>query len=41
MAHNGVFSDGFQMTVSPQTNASIAFQAHTATGKLNAEITPI
>ncbi len=26
--------------VSPQTSASAAFQAHTATGKLNAEMTP-
>ena len=40
MAHRGVFSDGFQTTASPQTRASIAFQAQTATGKLKAVITP-
>ncbi|MNK95660.1 hypothetical protein D3C87_1159070 [compost metagenome] len=39
-AHSGVFSDGFQTTPLPQTSASAAFHAHTATGKLNAEITP-
>jgi len=39
-AHIGVFSDGFQTTGSPQTKASAAFQAQTATGKLNAVITP-
>ena len=33
---SGVFSDGFQITGSPQTSASAAFQHHTATGKLNA-----
>ena len=38
-AVSGVFSDGFQITLSPQTSASAAFQHHTATGKLNAEIT--
>ena len=38
-AVSGVFSEGFQMTGSPQTSASAAFQHHTATGKLNAEIT--
>ena len=40
IAESGVFSDGFQMIVSPQTSASIAFQAQTATGKLKAVITP-
>src|SRR5215218_1146287 len=40
MPHNGVFSDGFQIHTSPHTQASIAFQLHTATGKLKAEITP-
>ena len=39
-AVSGVFSDGFQTTESPQTSASAAFHAHTATGKLNAEMTP-
>ena len=38
-AVKGVFSDGFQITGSPQTSASAAFQAQTATGKLKAEIT--
>src|SRR5690242_15317747 len=40
MLHNGVFSDGFQMQTSPHTHASMAFQDQTATGKLNAVITP-
>ena len=35
-----VFSDGFQTTASPHTNASVAFHDHTATGKLNALMTP-
>ena len=39
-AVSGVFSLGFQTTASPQTSASAAFQAHTATGKLKALITP-
>src|SRR2546423_11314281 len=39
-AQRGVFSDGFQIQTSPQTHASILFQLHTATGKLNAEIIP-
>ncbi|MNP11357.1 hypothetical protein D3C76_1035400 [compost metagenome] len=39
-AVSGVFSDGFQITGLPQTSASVAFQAQTATGKLNALITP-
>ena len=40
IAVSGVFSDGFQITGSPQTSASAAFQLHTATGKLKAEMTP-
>src|SRR4051812_34452288 len=40
MAHNGVFSLGFQIQTFPHTQASIAFQLHTATGKLKAEIIP-
>ena len=39
-AVSGVFSEGFHTTLLPHTSASAAFQAHTATGKLNAEITP-
>ena len=39
-AVSGVFSDGFHTTGSPQTSARAAFHDHTATGKLNAEITP-
>jgi hypothetical protein len=39
-AVSGVFSDGFQTTLSPHTKASAAFQDQTATGKLNAEMTP-
>ena len=39
-AQIGVFSDGFHTTLSPQTKARQAFHAQTATGKLNAEITP-
>ena len=35
----GVTSDGFHTTESPHTNASAAFHDHTATGKLNAEMT--
>ena len=38
-AVSGVRSDGFQITGSPQTKASAAFQLHTATGKLKALIT--
>ena len=38
-ALSGVFSDGFQITGSPQTSASAAFHAQTATGKLKAEMT--
>ena len=40
MAVSGVLSDGFHTTQSPHTAAIIAFQDHTATGKLNALITP-
>src|SRR5690242_12860916 len=36
----GVFSEGFQTITSPQTSANIAFHDQTATGKLNADITP-
>ena len=39
-AVSGVSSDGFHTTVSPQTSAIAVFHDHTATGKLNAEITP-
>ena len=35
-----VFSDGFHTTVSPQTRATAAFHAHTATGKLNDVMSP-
>ncbi len=38
---NRVLSDGFHTTGSPHTMASAAFHDHTATGKLNALITPI
>ena len=36
---NGVASEGFQITVSPQTSATAVFHDHTAAGKLNAEMT--
>ena len=39
-AASGAFSEGFQTTLSPQTKARALFQDQTATGKLNAEITP-
>ena len=39
-AVSGVFSLGFHNTESPHTSASAAFQLHTATGKLKAEMTP-
>ena len=39
-ATSGVRSDGFQTTASPHTSAMAVFHAHTAQGKLNAEITP-
>ena len=38
---SGAGSAGFQTTGSPHTAASAAFHDHTATGKLNAVITPI
>ena len=37
-AESGVFSEGFQMTESPHTSASAAFQDQTATGKLKADM---
>lgn len=40
IAVNGVLLDGFQMQISPQIAAKNAFQAHTATGKLNALMMP-
>ena len=40
IAVSGVFGDGFQIIVSPQTAAIAAFQAQTATGKLNAVMMP-
>ena len=40
-AVSGVNGDGFQIIVSPQTAAIMAFQAQTATGKLNAVMIPI
>ena len=39
-AVSGVSSDGFHTTVSPQTSATAVFHDHTATGKLNALMTP-
>ncbi len=39
-AVSGVRSLGFHTTGSPQTSASAEFQLHTATGKLNALMTP-
>ena len=39
-AVSGVFGDGFQTTALPQTAASVAFHAQTATGKLKAVTTP-
>ena len=39
-AVKGVSSEGFHTTVSPQTSAMAVFHAHTATGKLNAVMTP-
>ena len=41
MAVSGVCEEGFHSVASPHTTASAEFQAHTATGKLNAEIMPI
>ncbi|EKD72710.1 MAG: hypothetical protein ACD_45C00607G0004 [uncultured bacterium] len=40
IAESGVLGEGFQTTVLPQIAARKAFHAQTATGKLNAEITP-
>jgi hypothetical protein len=40
IAVRGVSRLGFQTSESPQTAASIAFQPHTAHGKLKAVITP-
>ena len=40
LPHKGVFSLGFQTVTLPQTQASAAFQLHTATGKLKADIIP-
>ena len=40
IAVSGVSSEGFHTTVSPQTSATAVFHAHTATGKLNAVMTP-
>jgi len=40
IAVNGTLEDGFQRFESPHTVASIEFQDHTATGKLNALIIP-
>jgi hypothetical protein len=39
-AVSGVFSDGFHTMLSPQTSASAAFHAQTATGKLKALMMP-
>ena len=39
-AQSGVFSEGFHTSASPQTSASAAFHAHTATGKLKAVMIP-
>ena len=40
IAHSGALGEGFQMTGSPAMAARNAFHAHTATGKLNAVMTP-
>ena len=40
MAQTGVLDDGFQTHTLPHTRARAAFQLHTATGKLKAEIIP-
>src|SRR5215471_2117280 len=39
-AVSGVLGEGFHTVALPHTAESIAFHAHTATGKLKAEITP-
>src|SRR6476660_5366541 len=36
-AQSGVFSEGFHMQTLPHTQESMAFQLHTATGKLKAD----
>ena len=41
MAHRGVLLEGFHTTGSPQTKASALFHDQTATGKLNAVMTPM
>ena len=38
---DGCFSEGFQITLLPQTMAKAVFQHHTATEKLKADITPM
>ena len=40
MAVSGAWCDGFQIIESPQTAATMAFQAQTATGKLKAVMMP-
>ena len=40
MALSGVLGEGFHTEALPQMAARKAFQAHTATGKLNAEMMP-
>ena len=40
MAQSGTWLEGFQMSVSPHTEATRAFHDHTATGKLKAVMTP-
>ena len=40
MEQSALFSEGFHTQESPQTQASAVFQAHTATGKLKAEMIP-
>jgi hypothetical protein len=40
IAVSGVLDEGFHKVASPHTAASAEFHAHTATGKLNALITP-
>lgn len=40
IADSGVLPEGFQIEMSPQTAATNEFHAHTATGKLNAEMIP-
>ena len=40
IADSGVFGEGFHTEMSPHTAAMNEFHAHTATGKLNAEMMP-